>query len=47
MYHYAPKIYNRSIKGPEIPTNTCPYFDFVLEIPKELKKSRRPEIGEK
>ena len=34
--------------APEIPTNTCSYIDFVLEILKEIKEeSPSHQIGEK
>ncbi|OUU16309.1 MAG: hypothetical protein CBC05_08945 [Crocinitomicaceae bacterium TMED45] len=34
--------------APEIPTNTCAYIDFVLEILKEIKEeSPSHQIGEK
>ena len=34
--------------APEIPTNTCPYFDFVLKILEEIKEeSPSHQIGEK
>ena len=35
-------------KAPEIPTNTCPYFDFVLKILEDIKEeSTSHQIGEK
>lgn len=30
--------------APEIPTNTCPYIDFVLEILKEIKDESTSEL---